>query len=77
MIGSGAGAAAGAGAGLAAAAFFSGTANSTSARATDATLTSSRLTHTIDLRFMTSSFLGVERTGRTVAVLGGKDTAFH
>src|SRR5262245_65380990 len=61
MIGSGAGAGAGAGADLAAAAFFSGTANSTSARATDAALTSSRLTHTIDRRFMTSSFLGVGR----------------
>ena len=53
----GAGAAAGAGAGAAAgfaAGFFS--VNSTSARAADTAPASSTVTHTIDERFMTSSF---------------------
>ena len=66
MIGAGAGAAAAGGAaaavaGRAAGAFLSGTANSTSARAIDTAPATSRVTHTIDERFMTPSFQCVGR----------------
>ena len=55
MTGAGAAPGGAAATACAAGAFLSGTANSTSARATDTAPATSRVTHTIDERFMTTS----------------------
>ena len=73
MIGAGAGAAEPRrGGGLRGGAFLSGTANSTSARAADTAPATSRVTHTIDERFMTSSFRDVGQLTELYRILGRK-----